>query len=125
MLRPTRSLLRLAGKVRPPHPRAFPALSVRAISSSSPAKSGENARTDQTIRITTPAESKMPSSEPLRRIKKTLPSFSLEGKTAVITGGARGLGYIMTQALVESGADAAIIDLNGQHLCSSLIPPHH
>jgi NAD(P)-dependent dehydrogenase (short-subunit alcohol dehydrogenase family) len=41
-----------------------------------------------------------------------LASFSLEGRVAVITGGARGLGLVMTQALVISGADVAIVDLN-------------
>ena len=45
-------------------------------------------------------------------MKRTLPSFSLEGKVAVVTGGARGLGLVMGQALVQSGADLAIVDLN-------------
>lgn len=44
----------------------------------------------------------------------TLPSFSLAGKTAVITGGARGLGLAMSKALVMSGADLAIVDLNSK-----------
>lgn len=47
-------------------------------------------------------------------MKRTLPSFSLEGKVAVITGGARGLGLVMGQALIHSGADLAIVDLNSQ-----------
>jgi hypothetical protein len=47
-----------------------------------------------------------------RHFKRTLASFSLEGRVAVITGGARGLGLVMTKALVESGADAAIVDVN-------------
>ncbi|KAL3425563.1 D-arabinitol 2-dehydrogenase [Phlyctema vagabunda] len=42
----------------------------------------------------------------------TLPSFSLAEKVAVITGGARGLGLAMSQALVMSGADLAIVDIN-------------
>ncbi|KAF2706419.1 NAD(P)-binding protein [Pleomassaria siparia CBS 279.74] len=42
----------------------------------------------------------------------TLASFSLAGKMAVITGGARGLGLAMSKALVLSGADLAIVDLN-------------
>ncbi|KAK6505689.1 hypothetical protein TWF481_007582 [Arthrobotrys musiformis] len=45
--------------------------------------------------------------------KRTLPIFSLEGKTCVVTGGARGLGYVMSQAFIESGANVAIVDLNG------------
>lgn len=43
---------------------------------------------------------------------RTLPTFSLEGKVAVVTGGARGLGLVMGQGLIESGADLAIVDLN-------------
>ncbi|KAK6532822.1 hypothetical protein TWF281_006994 [Arthrobotrys megalospora] len=46
--------------------------------------------------------------------KRTLPIFSLEGKTCVVTGGARGLGYVMSQAFIESGANVAIVDLNGE-----------
>ena len=30
----------------------------------------------------------------------------------MVTGGARGLGLVMSQALVISGADVAIVDLN-------------
>lgn len=36
----------------------------------------------------------------------------MEGKVAVVTGGARGLGLVMAQALVTSGADVAIVDMN-------------
>jgi len=46
-----------------------------------------------------------------RHSLRTLGSFSMAGKVCVVTGGARGLGYVMTQAFVESGAHAAIIDL--------------
>ena len=35
---------------------------------------------------------------------------------AVVTGGARGLGLVMSQACVISGADVAIVDLNSQCL---------
>jgi len=44
--------------------------------------------------------------------KKTLASFSLEGRSAIVTGGARGLGLVMAQALAQSGADVALVDLN-------------
>lgn len=59
----------------------------------------------------------MPRSRPVQgrggaHSKRTLASFSLEGKTAVVTGGARGLGLVMAQALVISGADLAIVDMN-------------
>lgn len=47
-------------------------------------------------------------------MKRTLPTFSLEGKVAVVTGGARGLGLAMGEALVSSGADLAIVDLNSE-----------
>jgi hypothetical protein len=47
-------------------------------------------------------------------VKLTLPSFSLSGRTIVITGGARGLGLVMGQGIVASGADVAIVDLNGE-----------
>jgi len=45
---------------------------------------------------------------------RTLASFSMEGKVGVVTGGARGLGLVMTQALVISGADVAIVDMNSE-----------
>src|SRR5262245_19403538 len=41
-----------------------------------------------------------------------LPEF--QGKTAIVTGGARGLGRAIAQMLVERGAQVAIIDLYGQ-----------
>jgi len=44
----------------------------------------------------------------------TLSSFSLAGKMAVITGGARGFGFAMSKALVLSGANLAIVDLNSK-----------
>ncbi|KAF1803331.1 hypothetical protein V8B55DRAFT_1504516 [Mucor lusitanicus] len=37
--------------------------------------------------------------------------MSLKGKVAVVTGGARGLGFEMMAALAESGADVACVDL--------------
>ncbi|RPB09558.1 NAD(P)-binding protein [Morchella conica CCBAS932] len=106
--RPTTSaLLRL---------RLCPLRSGALLPKASPARiaPGQFARTDPSITVEYPEEKDMPSSAPVRRVKRTLGSFSLEGKVAVVTGGARGLGYVMTQALVESGADAAIVDLNGE-----------
>ncbi|KAK6342987.1 hypothetical protein TWF718_008365 [Orbilia javanica] len=52
-------------------------------------------------------------------LKRTLPIFSLEGKTCVVTGGARGLGYVMSQAFISSGANVAIVDLNGAEAITS------
>ncbi|KNG90511.1 hypothetical protein ANOM_001249 [Aspergillus nomiae NRRL 13137] len=37
--------------------------------------------------------------------------FALKGKTAVITGGARGLGFAFAEALAEAGASIAILDI--------------
>ena len=34
--------------------------------------------------------------------------FTLQGKTALITGGGKGIGAMMTQGLIESGADVII-----------------
>jgi NAD(P)-dependent dehydrogenase (short-subunit alcohol dehydrogenase family) len=36
-------------------------------------------------------------------------AFSLEGQTAIITGGNRGLGFGIAQAMAESGANIAIL----------------
>ncbi len=38
-------------------------------------------------------------------------SGQLEGRVAVVTGGARGLGFAMAQALARHGADIALVDL--------------
>ncbi|KAH7381768.1 short-chain dehydrogenase/reductase-like protein SDR [Cadophora sp. MPI-SDFR-AT-0126] len=47
-----------------------------------------------------------------RRSLMTLPSFSLEGKTCVVTGAARGLGKEFLTAFALSGARGACIDLS-------------
>lgn len=69
------------------------------------------------INIPHPEEHEMPRQLPVQgrgsfHFKRTLSSFSLEGNVGLVTGGARGLGLVMTQALVVSGADVAIVDLN-------------
>ena len=78
--------------------------------------SGKYARTDDTINIRYPGHGflreETPEHDGGRHFKRTLSSFSLEGKVCVVTGAARGLGYTMTQALIESGAEVAIVDLN-------------
>lgn len=43
--------------------------------------------------------------------KRTIADFTCEGKVAVVTGGARGLGYAFCEALAESGASVAILDI--------------
>ncbi|VZI00108.1 unnamed protein product [Fusarium fujikuroi] len=74
-------------------------------------------RTDAAVRVEYPEHHELPASKPLigqggQFSKPTLASLSLEGKTIVITGGARGLGLVMGQGIVYSGADLAIVDLN-------------
>lgn len=75
------------------------------------------ARTDPSIEVEYPEEGDLPPSAPVQgrgglHFKRTLASFSLEGRVGVVTGGARGLGLVMSQAMVISGADVAIVDLN-------------
>jgi D-arabinitol 2-dehydrogenase len=81
------------------------------------AHEGSFSRTDREVSFEYPDEESFPRSQIVQgrggpHMKRTLPSFSLEGKVAVVTGGARGLGLVMSQALVTSGADLAIVDLN-------------
>lgn len=81
---------------------------------------GSFARTDASVQVDYPEENELPSSKTVQgrgglHFKRTLASFSLEGKVGVVTGGARGLGLVMSQALVISGADIAIVDLNSMY----------
>lgn len=85
---------------------------------SEPAHAGAFARTDDSITVQYPGRGELPSSEPIvggaggRRHPSTLALFSLEGRVCVVTGGARGLGLVMGQGMVVSGADLAIVDIN-------------
>lgn len=86
-----------------------------------PAHAGSFARTDDSIQVEYPQEHELPSSEPVSgagragmHVYPTLASFSLEGKVGVVTGGARGLGLVMGQGMVVSGADLAIVDMNSE-----------
>lgn len=80
---------------------------------------GSASRTDDSFRFQHPDdESELPSSKPVQgrgRNLRTLASFSLEDKVGVVTGGARGLGLVMSQAMVVSGADVAIVDMNSEY----------
>lgn len=74
-------------------------------------------RTDAGVRVEYPEHHELPASKPLigqggQFSKPTLASLSLEGKTIIMTGGARGLGLVMGQGIVFSGADLAIVDMN-------------
>jgi len=90
---------------------------------------GQYARTKDNIRVEYPEEDDLPRSHPIQgrggfHFKRTLASFSLEGRVGVVTGGARGLGLVMAQALVASGADVALVDMNrdeGQKSAEGLI----
>lgn len=90
---------------------------------------GQYARTSKDIVVEYPEEDDLPPSTPVVgrggvHALRTLASFSMEGKTAIVTGGARGLGLVMAQALVTSGADVAIVDMNreeGQRSAQGLI----
>ena len=69
------------------------------------------------MRVEYPEEGHLPRSVPVQgrggaHHLRTLASFSLEGRVGVVTGGARGLGLVMAQALVTSGADVALVDMN-------------
>lgn len=92
-----------------------------ASTSGQPGESGDHegqyARTEKDIRVEYPEEKDLPPSRPIQgrggfHFKRTLAAFSLEGRVAVVTGGARGLGLVMAQALVTSGADVALVDMN-------------
>ncbi|AEO65182.1 uncharacterized protein THITE_119905 [Thermothielavioides terrestris NRRL 8126] len=80
---------------------------------------GSYARTDDTITVEYPPDEQLPASKPVAgagragaHVFPTLATFSLQGKVGVVTGGARGLGLVMGQGMVISGADLAIVDIN-------------
>ena len=88
-------------------------------------KSGETkgrfARLDEDMRVEYPKDDEIPHSPIVQgrggqHLKRTLASFSLEDRTSVVTGGARGLGLVMGQALIASGSNLAIVDLNSKCL---------
>ena len=127
-LRATRpSFVNIPPACRPAVARAFHASA--AARSSSPksktkdeedaAAAGQFARTEGSITVQYPEEGELPASRPVKgagragaHVLPTLAAFSLQGRVGVVTGGARGLGLVMGQGMVISGADLAIVDLN-------------
>ncbi|OQD73369.1 hypothetical protein PENDEC_c015G00508 [Penicillium decumbens] len=78
---------------------------------------GEFARTDDSVQIQYPPDGQYPAQPVVQgrggmHFKRTLAQFSLENKVSIVTGGARGLGLVMGQALIASGSALAIVDLN-------------
>ncbi|KAF2114058.1 D-arabinitol dehydrogenase-like protein [Lophiotrema nucula] len=99
------------------HDNDYDAGSTSGVPGESGDHEGQYARTDKSVRVEYPEEDDLPPSQPVQgrggfHFKRTLASFSLEGRVGVVTGGARGLGLVMAQALVTSGADVAIVDMN-------------
>lgn len=91
-----------------------------------PEHEGAFARTDASVQVEYPEEHELPSSSPVQgrgglHFKRTLATFSLEGRVGLVTGGARGLGLVMSQALVISGANVAIVDLNSMCSCVRIV----
>lgn len=77
---------------------------------------GAFSRTDNRIQLEHPEDAKLDEKTydgtGGLHFKRTLSTFTLEGRTVVVTGGARGLGLVMSQACLLSGANVAIVDLN-------------
>lgn len=98
------------------------AATTRAPEGASGKQEGQFARTDKEIVIPYPEDEYQPQQYTVQgrggiHFKRTLAQFSLEDKVTVVTGGARGLGLVMAQALVASGSDVAIVDLNSMLFC--------
>ncbi|KAK0749438.1 hypothetical protein B0T18DRAFT_105626 [Schizothecium vesticola] len=101
----------LSTSASPRKPKAAPKTTTKTT------KAKSAARTDESIAVTYPDPSAVPPSEPVvgaggAHGLPTLATFSLQGRVGVVTGGARGLGLVMGQGMVVSGADLAIVDLN-------------
>ena len=45
---------------------------------------------------------------------KSLSEISLEGRVAIVTGAARGLGHTMALALCRAGANVVFLDIDGE-----------
>ncbi|UKZ81076.1 hypothetical protein TrVFT333_008844 [Trichoderma virens FT-333] len=119
-LKSSASMLRLASRAFAFRPATrLPLAAARKLHSVPPRhdKPGSHSRTDSEVEFEYPAEHELPSSKPVsgaggQYVKPTLPSFTLDGKVGVVTGGARGLGLVIGQGMVYSGADLALVDMN-------------
>lgn len=86
--------------------------------SSSSSKRPTVGQTDDSVRVQYPEDADLPATRLTQgrggqHYKRTLATFSLEKRVVVVTGGARGLGLVMSQAIIASGADVALVDING------------
>jgi len=50
-----------------------------------------------------------------------LDKFRLPGRTALVTGGASGIGYCVVEALAEAGANVTIADLNRRDIDAAVL----
>jgi NAD(P)-dependent dehydrogenase (short-subunit alcohol dehydrogenase family) len=50
------------------------------------------------------------------KVNALVPSLSLEGKTAIVTGASRGIGRVIAETFALAGADVAIIARNREEL---------
>lgn len=79
-------------------------------------KPGSYSRTDKDIEVEYPEDHELPSSKPVpaggQYVKPTLGTFTLDRRVGLVTGGARGLGLVIAQGMVYSGADVALVDMN-------------
>lgn len=116
---PTQRQLSTTASRRDPSDKEYDDATTAAPPGASGEHEGQFARTDPKHQFEHPSERNYPKSQVVQgrggeHNMRTLASFSMEGKVGVVTGGARGLGLVMTQALVISGADVAIVDMNSE-----------
>ncbi|KAL5343521.1 hypothetical protein BJX70DRAFT_171923 [Aspergillus crustosus] len=98
---------------------SFMNASAKASEGAAEEQEGKYARIDESVVIEYPDDANMPRTPVVQgrggmHFKRTLAQFSLENRTTLVTGGARGLGLVMAQGIVASGSNLAIVDLNKQ-----------
>ena len=55
----------------------------------------------------------------IRELANTMNQIDLNGKTAIVTGGARGIGFAIAQRLLTSGASVSIWDIDATALADA------